>query len=68
MTCEYCDGSKPLYTAETDLDGFNRYMNTRIVRGKYLGTAYQEGFRQMLGASCEISYCPKCGERLRLQP
>lgn len=64
MTCEYCDGTKPLYTTETELDGFDRYMDTRIVHGRYLGTAYQEDYKQMLGASCRIAYCPICGDRL----
>lgn len=64
MTCEYCDGTKSLYTTQTELDGFDRYMDTRIVRGRYLGTSYQEDYKQMLGASCRIYYCPMCGASL----
>lgn len=64
MTCEYCDGAKPLYVTEMELDGVSRYLNTRIARGRYLGTAYQEDFKQVLGASCRIAFCPMCGAHL----
>lgn len=69
MSCEYCRGEKLLYSYEgvdrRDGNEHEFYFNTKIAHGKFLGTALSYDFGAIGGASCEIEYCPKCGERLQ---
>lgn len=69
MSCEYCRGEKDLYTFDRHNlhigDDLHEYeFNTRIAKGRYLGTSSGLDYKHIGGACCVINYCPMCGDRL----
>lgn len=67
MSCEYCRGEKLLYEGEVPqlLDGraFSIGCDAKIARGHFLGSHIIVNGLAVSGISCEIEYCPKCGDK-----